>query len=201
MGRIQPTAEKTRADAQQPIDKETGLRPWQPAFWEAMIGKYPGKDAAGEVGSRLTPEALWDLACLYFQGGNDDKMYTKDFIRSGDNAGMLVEVDTIRPFSWVSLDLFLLSKGIKTSINTIRKNLDNRFGEFQEVIERIGMVIYEQKFDGAAIGGYNPQLIIRDLGLADKVDASVKTEQPLFVDTPQPPVEPSGSTDPSDDLM
>lgn len=189
MSARQPIPEKTRRDAQQPIDKETGLRPWQSAFWAAMVGKCPGKDDAGAPGSRLTPEALWDMACLYFQGSEDDRMYTKDFIRSGESAGKIVEVDTVRPFSWVSLDLFLLSKGIKISVNTIRKNHDNRFGEFQEVINRIGDIIYEQKFDGAAIGGYNPQLIIRDLGLADKVDASVKTEQPLFVDTPQVPTD------------
>lgn len=189
MSARQPIPEKTRRDAQQPIDKETGLRPWQSAFWAAMVGKCPGKDDAGAPGSRLTPEALWDMACLYFQGSDDDRMYTKDFIRSGESAGKIVEVDTVRPFSWVSLDLFLLSKGIKISVNTIRKNHDNRFGEFQEVINRIGDIIYEQKFDGAAIGGYNPQLIIRDLGLADKVDASVKTEQPLFVDAPQVPTE------------
>lgn len=198
MGRIQQPEDRNRRDAQQPIDKKTGLRPWQPAFWEAMIGKYPGKDAAGEVGSRLTPEALWDLACLYFQGEQEDTMDKKDFIRSGESAGMTVTIKAIRPFSWVSFDLFLLYHGIKTSIDNIRENKDGRFAEFQETIAKIGRVIYEQKFDGAAIGEYNPQLIIRDLGLADKVDASVKTEQPLFVDTPQAPVDKS---DTAEDLM
>lgn len=197
MGRIQQPEDRNRRDAQQPIDKKTGLRPWQSAFWEAMIGKYPGKDAAGEVGSRLTPEALWDLACLYFQGEQEDTMDKKDFIRSGESAGMTVTIKAIRPFSWVSFDLFLLYHGIKTSIDNIRENKDGRFAEFQETIAKIGRVIYEQKFDGAAIGEYNPQLIIRDLGLSEKVDANVKTEQPLFVDTPSAPV----AKDDAEDLM
>ena len=67
-----------------------GLRPWQPAFWDAMIGKCPGKDDAGAPGSRLTPEALWDMACLYFQGENEDTMIKKDFIRSGEAAGKII---------------------------------------------------------------------------------------------------------------
>ena len=190
--------EKTRKDAQQPIDKETGLRPWQPAFWEALMGKCPKEDA-GEVGSRLTPQALWDLACLYFQGENQDTMVKKDFIRSGESAGAIVELETTRPFSWVSFDLFLLYHGIKTSVFNIRTNKDGKFPEFQEVVQRIEHVIYEQKFDGAAIGGYNPQLIIRDLGLSEKVDANVKTEQPLFVENPA--LHSNAGSEPEDDLL
>lgn len=178
----------------QPIDKKTGLRPWQPAFWEALIGQCPGKEDvamqdSGAPGSKLTPEALWDMACLYFRGENDDTMIKKDFIRSGEAAGKIVEVTTTRPFSWTSFELFLLYKGIRSNVFAIKNNDGDRYPEFKEVIRRIDNVIYEQKFDGAAIGGYNPQLIIRDLGLSEKVDANVKAEQPLFVDAPQPPVE------------
>lgn len=184
-------------------EKGTGLRPWQVAFWDALIGHCPGKDDAGAPGSAITPEALWDLACLYFMGENEDTMIKKDFIRSGESAGKVVEITTTRPFSWNSFDLFLLAHGITTSVHTYRANRDNRYDYLQDVIQRIGDVIYQQKFDGAAIGGYNPQLIIRDLGLAEKVDANVKTEQPLFVDTPQPPVgdlEPMDPVDPVDDI-
>lgn len=168
-------------------DPETKLRPWQPAFWDALIDKCPGKIIEGAP--KLTPEALWALAVLYFQGEGEDTMIKKDFIRSGEQAGKIIEMTTTRPFSWTSLDMFLLYHGICTSIFDIRNNRDDRYPEFAEVIERIGHIIYEQKYDGAAIGAYNPQLVIRDLGLAEKVDASVKTEQPLFTDAPQPPVE------------
>lgn len=177
-----------------------GLRPWQPAFWDAMIGKCPGKDDAGAPGSRLTPEALWDMACLYFQGENEDTMIKKDFIRSGEAAGKVIEMTTTRPFSWTSFELFCMYKGITTSLNGIRTNRDGRYEEFKEVIAQIDKIIYQQKFDGAAIGGYNPQLIIRDLGLADKVDAKVQQEQPLFTDMPSVHQEDAGSSDPSDPI-
>ena len=170
------------------IDRTKRLRPWQKEFWEALMDKCP--TAMPEDGmEKLTPEALWALACLYFQGEDEDTMIKKDFIRSGESAGKVVEITTTRPFSWYSFELFCLYHGIRNSLSPIRENRDDRYPQFKEVVARINQVIYEQKFDGAAIGGYNPQLIIRDLGLVDKVDANVKTEQPLFVDTPQAPAE------------
>jgi hypothetical protein len=39
-----------------------------------------------------------------------------------------------------------------------------------EVITRIDKYIYNQKFEGAAAGFLNPNIIARDLGLADKTD-------------------------------
>lgn len=193
MSRRKPIPGQEIRRGKQPIDRTTGLRPWQPHFWDALIGQCPGKEDEirrdmGAPGSKLTPEALWDLACLYFAGENDDTMIKKDFIRSGESAGKIVEITTTRPFSWVSFELFLLYKGVRASIYQIKNNDGDRYPEFKEVVARIDRIIYEQKFDGAAIGGYNPQLIIRDLGLAEKVDANVKAEQPLFVDTEQPPV-------------
>lgn len=172
------------------MDKKTGLRPWQKAYWKAMVGCCPEADNYNlPTGGRLTPDVLWNLACLYFAGEELDTMIKKDFIRSGESAGKIVEMTTTRPFSWTSFGLFLLANGIKGEILNIKSNRDDHYPEFKEVIARIDNVIYQQKFDGAAIGGFNPQLIIRDLGLAEKVDANLKQEQPLFVDTPQPPAE------------
>lgn len=171
-------------------DMEKKLRPWRPEFWKSLMGKCPGKAPEdGDETAKLTPEKLWDLACLYFAGEADDTMIKKDFIRSGESAGKVVEMTTTRPFSWNSFGLFALYHNVKEDVHDIRLNRDNRYNDFKEVVAMIDQVIYQQKFDGAAIGGYNPQLIIRDLGLAEKVDASVKQEQPLFVDAPQPPTD------------
>lgn len=172
------------------MDPDKNLRPWQAEFWDSLVGKCPqAADDIGQPGSKLTPEALWDLACLYFRGEGEDTMIKRDFIRSGESAGKVVEIETTRPFSWTSFELFCLHHGIKNTLHDIRTNRNDKFPHFKAVIDRINDVIYQQKFDGAAIGGYNPQLIIRDLGLADKVDANVKTEQPLFVDAPPVPID------------
>lgn len=171
-----------------PKHHKQNLRPWTPEFWEAMK-TIPLRPTKENPGIALTPEVLWALACEYFKESHKDIMIKKDFIRSGDFAGTIVEMPTERPYSWTSLDLFLAYKGIRRTIRDIRENRQNLYDEYIPVIQKIDAVIYQQKFDGAAIGGYNPQLIIRDLGLAEKVDAKLQQEQPLFSDAPQPPVE------------
>lgn len=43
------------------------------------------------------------------------------------------------------------------------------------VIARIEDIVYNQKFSGAASGFLNPNIIARDLGLADKTESKVHT--------------------------
>lgn len=170
--------------------KNENLRPWEENFWLSMIDKAPMGHHTRNKGDRVvTPEELWAIACLYFAGAKYDTIVRKDFLRSGESAGKIIEITQERPFSWTSLELFMAYKGIRYTMGDIRINKDGQYDDFKEVVERINQVMYQQKFDGAAVGNYNPQLIIRDLGLAEKVDASVKQEQPLFGDTPQVPTE------------
>jgi hypothetical protein len=43
-------------------------------------------------------------------------------------------------------------------------------------------IIDNQQFEGAASGFLNPNIIARKLGLSDKQDHTIKSEQPLFPD-------------------
>ena len=71
---------------------------------------------------------------MYFEGEKEDQVDKNDFIRSGEKAGELVVIPITRPFSWTSLDLFLISQGIRCSIREIKENRDNRFPEYVSVI-------------------------------------------------------------------
>lgn len=53
-----------------------------------------------------------------------------------------------------------------------------------QVTTRIDEIIYKQKFEGAAVGAFNANIIARDLGLADKKDVDIKTKDniPKLVD-------------------
>jgi hypothetical protein len=51
----------------------------------------------------------------------------------------------------------------------LKEKDDDTSRDFSKVITRIRETIYEQKFTGAASGFLNPNIIARDLGLADKV--------------------------------
>lgn len=54
--------------------------------------------------------------------------------------------------------------------------------DFREVITRIEKYINYQKFTGAAAGFLNPNIIARDLGLADKKEVDKKTTKVKFTD-------------------
>lgn len=166
-----------------------GVRPWTKAYWALMKERVPGykpnkKDAQEP---HMTPEMLKNLAILYFEDAANDYIVKRDYIRSGERAGEIVEIKVQRPFSQAGLEMFIEAHGIKPRISDYRKNRDGKYPEFAEVTAWIDSIIAQDKYDGAAVGNYNAQLIIRDLGLADKVDATVKAEQPLFSDLPNQP--------------
>lgn len=162
-----------------------GVRPWTRAYWELMKARVPGykPDPNDAEEPHMTPQMLKNLAILYFEDAANDYIIKRDYIRSGERAGEVVEIKVQRPFSHTGLELFIEAAGIKPRISDYRKNRDGKYPEFQEVVRWIDSIIAQDKYDGAAVGNYNAQLIIRDLGLAEKVDASVKAEQPLFSDT------------------
>ena len=54
---------------------------------------------------------------------------------------------------------------------------DDESKGFVQVITRIRETIYRQKFEGAAAGFLNPNIIARDLGLTDKKDLTSKGEK------------------------
>lgn len=49
--------------------------------------------------------------------------------------------------------------------------------DFSAVINKIEEIIYQQKFEGAAVGLFNSNIIARDLGLRDKQDLTSNGEQ------------------------
>lgn len=55
---------------------------------------------------------------------------------------------------------------------------------FPKVIEAVDKIIYSQKFEGAAAGMFNPNIIARDLGLVDKKENDHKSTDGSM--TPQP---------------
>jgi hypothetical protein len=74
-------------------------------------------------------------------------------------------------------------KGILFSLKDYRYNKNGNYAAYSTVIARIDSIIYNQKFEGAAVGAFHHSIIARDLGLTDKVENTIK-EQPLFPDEP-----------------
>src|SRR5690606_3882672 len=88
---------------------------------------------------------------------------------------VLQEVPKMRPFT-----LHGLCNYIDLSIDGFK--LYEKREDFVAVTTRAREIIYKQKFEGAAAGFLNANIIARDLGLAEKQSHTHTVEQPLFPD-------------------
>lgn len=154
------------------------MKQGDPGYWEWR--KKTGKPKAIK-----TPEKLWELACEYFQTIDSNPAYKKDFIKGGESAGTIVDIETMRPYTWEGLEDFLFEKGIITNLDDYRQNTDGRYQEYTGIIRAIGKVIFNRNFSGASMNFLNANLIARQLGLAEKSQVAITKEQPLFADDEQ----------------
>lgn len=116
-----------------------------------------------------TPEILWSAACEYFQWAVDNPLPEADY--RGKDATLVI-LNKLRAFSMHGLCIYL---GINTKyFYQFQLNIEGRDDDlsrdFSNIITRIIETIYEQKFTGAAAGLLNPNIIAREIGLAEKTE-------------------------------
>ena len=123
-----------------------------------------------------SPDILWEEACKYFQWCDENPWKKKDWV--GKDA-LEVERETPRPYTLSGLCLFL---------DIDEQTLENygtkdSYKEYFGVVTRIKRIVYTQKFEGAAVGFYNSNIIARDLGLRDKqeIDQTINIPAPIII--------------------
>lgn len=121
-------------------------------------------------------ETLWKEALAYFEWMNDRTWDKQEAIKSGDLAGTTMNVSTSTPFSIKTFCIFA-DISHQTFIN-YGSNKDP-WKDLFEVTTRIQEIIESQQFEGATVGAYNPNIIARTLGLADKkeVEGNLNIQQ------------------------
>ncbi len=147
-------------------------------FWKARA-KH-GRDKIFK-----TPELMLEAAFDYFEWVGDNPL-TKAIIYQGevsDKPEKLMRAMTIKGLC--------IYWGVNTQyLNDFMGNLDlekKESKDFSSVINTIKEIIETQKFEGASAGLLNPNIIARDLGLADTrqltgtgKDGAIKTENTTF---------------------
>lgn len=112
-----------------------------------------------------SPDYLWEEAVKYFEATDKRKWVRKDWV--GKDA-IEVSRETETPYTFTGLFLFL-----DIDENTWQRyRKEKPYEDFWAITARIDKIIYTQKFEGAAVGAFNANIIARDLGLADKKDVS-----------------------------
>lgn len=134
-----------------------------------------------------SPDLLWQSACEYFQWVEENPLYeTKPMVVSGGfGQGSSVEMAQIpvkRPYTMHGLCIYL---GCTTDYFRSFKSQERKDSDdFITVIKQIEQVIYNQKFEGAASGFFNANIIARDLGLKEQTDVNLndhrKTVDDMF---------------------
>lgn len=113
-----------------------------------------------------SPEDFWLAATKYFEWCDDNPWCKVEAAKAGDHFGELVEIPTQRPYTLSGLCIHM---GI-----TYETFKNYCYGEahkdFWETGKTIKSIIYTQKFEGAAVGAFNANIISRDLGLSEKSD-------------------------------
>lgn len=114
-----------------------------------------------------TPELLWEACCEYLEATDKRKWLKTEF--NGKDA-IECKIPNETPYTWTGLYLFL-DIDHKTWVD-----YENREG-FIPICTRVRNIIYTQKFEGAAVGAFNSNLIARDLQIRDNTstDLNIKT--------------------------
>lgn len=113
-----------------------------------------------------TPEMLWQAASEYFEATDKRKWYKTEY-NGKDARECYVPVDT--PYTITGLCLYLDCG--KNFFEQFEKSENSK--DFSGIIARIREIIYTQKFEGAAVGTFNANIIARDLGLRDNTESNI----------------------------
>ncbi len=119
-----------------------------------------------------SPEELWQDCVEYFEETDKRKWQKTEF--NGKDA-IECKVPTETPYTLTGL---YLSLGIdhKTWVD-----YEGREG-FTPITTRVRNIIYTQKFEGAAVGAFNANIIARDLGLRDTQDVNLNDSRKQTAD-------------------
>lgn len=124
-------------------------------FWEA-------RSRHGRAPIFASPEQLWEAATDYFQWVEDNPLWEDQLIKFQGEAKH-ENVAKMRAMTLSGLCIFL---------DIARNTWDDyaKRDDFLGVTNQIAEIIRTQKFEGASADLLNPNIIARDLGLADKQD-------------------------------
>lgn len=120
-----------------------------------------------------SPELLWEAACEYFEWCEQHPLYeSKAFAFQGDISQ--AELPKMRAMTLSQLCFYLNCS--ESYFRVFKATLKDADKDFLTVINDIETIIYNQKFQGASADLLNPNIIARDLGLADKQVTENKTD-------------------------
>jgi len=112
-----------------------------------------------------TADLLWKAAIEYFQWCDENPLIAVEY---NSKDAIKCEVPKMRAYTLSGLCVYLDCNS--AYFRTFKANLNDENKDFYTVIARIEEIMDTQKFEGAASGLLNANIIARSLGLSEKVD-------------------------------
>lgn len=122
-----------------------------------------------------SPEELWGYACDYFQWCEDNPL-KEEKLFAYQGTVTRETINKMRAVTWGGFESYLYGLDVIAKLEDYKANSGGNYKDFSDVITRIDKEIKRQKFEGAAADLLNPNIIARDLGLADKKQVESKVE-------------------------
>ena len=130
------------------------------SYWRER--RYPGRPRKFK-----TPGDLWEAALNYFEYVDDNPFESEETKTSLTDSETKIKKHK-RPYT---IEGFCVHIGVnKQYLSDLMEVVEGVDNEFSLVIRNIHKVIRFQKFEGAAAGLFNSNIIARDLGLKDHSD-------------------------------
>lgn len=115
-----------------------------------------------------SPGEMWRLFCEYCADVDGNPAEKAELIKTGDYVGSTFGLDVQRPYLWSGFESYLAIRGIIATVKEYKQNRTGSYSDFSHVMLAIDKIIETQNFEGAAMKFFDPNLIARRLGLADK---------------------------------
>ncbi len=127
------------------------------------------------------PIALWEAACEYFEWCEENPLTQQNWVgKDGDE----VSKELSRPYTLTGLCVYLDCD--EKTLRNCGKEDENK--DLFPIYTRIEQIIRTQKFEGAAVGIFNANIIARDLGLSDKREVESKGERFVLIEREPDPI-------------
>ncbi|MDA8692492.1 DNA-packaging protein [Saprospiraceae bacterium] len=118
-----------------------------------------------------SPSILWDLFCDYAARCDEHPLNITELKTTPKGKETKTTMKPI-PYTWDGFEDYLFESGVINDLGDYEANTDNRYADYATIIKAIKRTIRKQKFEGAAAGIFNSNIIARDLGLSDKKEHS-----------------------------
>jgi predicted nucleic-acid-binding Zn-ribbon protein len=128
----------------------------------------------GSIMVHNTAEQLWLKATEYFEWCDANPIQSPKMVMSGKEAGKVINMQLRRPYTIKGLCLHC---GIDEEYLMEIRRLKDKDSLYVKVVSRIAYVVHVQNVEGAMVGDFNAQLVMKVLSLDKGDDTAPKAIQ------------------------